>query len=688
MRYFLKRMLAILLVAVMAASMLGLDSSAANQNSRTAESADTASDESGTSSDTETEAADGITRVEWLQELITLFELSVDEDNYPEHGFSDVDSTSEYYDIVYTAAEYGFLPVEAGQAVYPEKAATRQFVAQTLNFGLGIQNDTEEYTFSDSEDCSDPDSAQVAVDRGWFKLDSGNFLPEQAVVSEEVTVILEDAKAILQEAEVDENYNSEYKFADWVVVFPEDEEVTIDENDVVTITNSDVSLSEGDTFVVWPAEIPAFYVADSITTSGNIQTITTSEANVDEALLDVDASGSIDVDLEEFEGADGFDVEYIETEAQARSAIQTYGISVKNGSVIATKNFTVGKGLKVGFTCNLSNLKLNHKESGKSSYYISVSGNYTVTSSVTLDMIEAANGSSSITIGTVPVAGVGKVTISLDLALNGEIAYTYEGKFEVGMQKLSSGGVSFKKNFKKTSFYSDIEAQATVAVKVSFGVDVYFANGNIYATTGLDSKFLSHEYNDGESPNKCSSLSAWWFTKIGYSAQIGIGRFAKSYSDSMYIYDAENSPVQLYFHWEDGVRVYSCARGEYGYFTPFNSRYGGSSYGGGTSSGTGSDGSVFVLYTYTLDEDNNATITGYNGNAKVLMIPETIDGYTVTAIGESTFKNNTSLIYVSIPDTVTSIKSYAFSNCTNLNEVHLSSALKTMGTQAFSYCTS
>ena len=82
-------------------------------------------------------------------------------------------------------------------------------------------------------------------------------------------------------------------------------------------------------------------------------------------------------------------------------------------------------------------------------------------------------------------------------------------------------------------------------------------------------------------------------------------------------------------------------------------------------------------FKYTLEvysESYRLTITGTtNTNAKTLDIPNKIDGYDVTIIGENAFKGMTNLQKVVFPDTIESVKDYAFSGCTNLKEVKLNS---------------
>ena len=91
-------------------------------------------------------------------------------------------------------------------------------------------------------------------------------------------------------------------------------------------------------------------------------------------------------------------------------------------------------------------------------------------------------------------------------------------------------------------------------------------------------------------------------------------------------------------------------------------------------------------YEYELNDKNQATITSYHGDASVLVIPSTMDGYDVIAIGESVFKEHSELTSVTIPDTVKEIHYEAFASCSNLSEVILSKSLVALDGDAFSDC--
>ena len=82
----------------------------------------------------------------------------------------------------------------------------------------------------------------------------------------------------------------------------------------------------------------------------------------------------------------------------------------------------------------------------------------------------------------------------------------------------------------------------------------------------------------------------------------------------------------------------------------------------------------------------NSTITKYNGTGGDVVIPSEINGVTITAIGASAFKGNTTITSVVIPDTITEIGNSAFKGCTALSSVKLPSRLSKTGSSVFREC--
>ena len=93
-------------------------------------------------------------------------------------------------------------------------------------------------------------------------------------------------------------------------------------------------------------------------------------------------------------------------------------------------------------------------------------------------------------------------------------------------------------------------------------------------------------------------------------------------------------------------------------------------------------------YEYALLDDGTIEITKYNGIADHLAIPATLDGKTVTAIGDYAFARCSSLTFVSIPDSITSIGDSAFYWCSSLTSVSIPDSVTSIGDYAFYGCTS
>ena len=90
-------------------------------------------------------------------------------------------------------------------------------------------------------------------------------------------------------------------------------------------------------------------------------------------------------------------------------------------------------------------------------------------------------------------------------------------------------------------------------------------------------------------------------------------------------------------------------------------------------------------FSYRLiNEGNQIEITKYNGSNAIVEIPDTIDGKTVSSIGDSAFKNSAFLTNIVIPENVTSIGNNAFDGCTGITEVTVNSKkLESIGNYAF-----
>ena len=630
-------------------------------------------------------SGDEISRIDWVQELVTLFDLTVDEDNYPDNYYSDISTDDSFYRDVMVACEFGMIDLEAGEEFRPEDAVTREFAAQTMNTMLGFVPETDSYTYQDTADVTYKEAAQIAIDRGWVTVAAGKFLPEQSLTTEEHDAMIADAKKVLADAQIETGKENTCTFASGVVVVPKGTAVSIDVDGIVMIENCPVTIKQGTTFAVYVNDIVMAYKAESVRTEGTTTYITTSDAD-DGAVLNVDQQGELDVDMTEFIPAD--EETYVVNGVTVTEGM-TRGISYKNNTLRADKTISVSDDVTATVSVVISNMKVNYSLNNND-YYFSVSGDMEYSCNVKGDAFKDINH--TLTLGAVPLGGVGMLTLAMEYNLSGEATLTVEKEFEAGFAY--SDGFRIVGNSHKKGFSFSAEADLTTGIVLSAKATLGIVSGDIYAKTGARMNIKYVRYSSG-TPTYCASQAAYLYASVGASAKIGVGIASKTFSKSIEIWGKNNSPVRVYYHIEDGVLRTSCTRGKEfaaqggwtSYWTSSGSRYfNPAGVGSYFDAGAGAGGAIVPIYTYTLDDANRATITGYSGNATALYIPGEIDGHEVVAIGDSAFEDRTDLRTVMIPDSVTEIGSCAFNNCTNLSNVTLSQNLKYMEGRAFGSC--
>ncbi len=628
-------------------------------------------------------SGDEISRIAWVQELVTLFDLTVEEDNYPDNYYSDISEDDSFYRDVMVACEYGMIDLEAGEEFRPEDAVTREFAAQTMNEMLGFVPETDSYTYQDAVDVTYKEAAQIAIDRGWVTVSDGKFLPEQPLTTEEHDAMIADAKQVLADAQIETGKENSCTFASGVVIVPEGTAVSIDVDGTVMIENCPVTITPGTTFAVYVNDIAMAYKAESVRTEGTTTYITTSDAE-DGAVLNVDQQGELDIDLREFVPAD--EETYVVNNVAVTES-KTRGISYNGNTLRADKTISVSDDVTATVNVVISNMKVNYRLKNND-YYFTISGDMEYSCNVKGDAFQDINH--TLTLGVVPLGGIGMLTLAMEYNLSGEATLTVEKEFESGFAY--SDGFRVVGNSRKKGFSFSAEADLTTGVVLSAQATLGIVSGDINAKAGARMNLKYVKYSSG-TPSYCVSQAAYLYASVGASAKIGVGILSKRYSKSIEIWGKDNSPVRVYYHIEDGVLRTSCTRGKEfiaqggwtSYCTSPSSRYFNPA-GVGSYVDAGAGDAIVPIYTYTLDDANRATITGYSGSATALYIPGKIDGHEVVAIGRGAFKNRTDLKTVMIPDSVEKIEFDAFYNCTDLQNIDLSKNLTTIGYNAFGNC--
>ena len=650
-----------------------------------------------------------VSRVEWLHELTEIFDMTVEEENYPDNYYSDIDASSKYYYDVMLATEFGMVEVETGEQFRPDDPATREFAAHTLNFGLGYVLEEENYTFSEASDVTYGDDIQIAINQGWFTLTNGAFLPDQAITTAEMAALLQVASAAVAETEICPE-ESEYVLKESVVVIPTSVEKEMVSETELAFYDLSVSLEEGDMFAILDGGFPYVKKAETVTTSGRKTTVTVADVELDEAFESLNIQDTIGADLGEIEAVssevqmsyvvggtakknftDGVEYDTVEEtkgmEISAVNARVTYAIPES-----VQKEFNLAQGVKAVITATISDVYVDHK-STMNSVQAQASATVTFTCNVSMDVLEAIGVSKSIELVKVPVAWGIYITLSLELSLKGEVTVALAEYVSAGFS-FSNGSFRLLNNFYKKSFTVTAKAQASAGFKLSAVLDLVAFKASLYAKAGVSATAEVVVHGEG-SPTRCTQVYAHLYAAIGASVKLNLLVYKNSWGKELTIFNQWNSPVRVAFHFEDGVPVYPCTRDSsssatsqsgsslYKYYTPITSPYGYS----GANTGLGANGESYTIFSYTEGEDG-ITLTKYNGNVSALNIPSTLDGHTVVGLGDYLFRGNQSLRMVVVPDTVKTIGNYVFQDCTNLQSVILPDGLESLGYYAFEDCSS
>ncbi len=559
-----------------------------------------------------------ITRAEWIHALAVGFEMSVEDESTMEYYFTDLDDC-EYAFEIELAANFGVFDV-LGDEFNPDEYVTRDFAAHTMVFCLGIPSDVTT-TYSDVDAVYYDKDAQVALTQGWFTAIDGEFRPSMYVKPVEAELAYADMTEMVELSKIDENYEDTLVADSSVIEISDTEDITLS-GDTVTIAGSSVALAEGDVFQVIVDDIIIVRKAVTIVTDEALGTMTvTTEACEEDMIESVDAEGLAYVDYENITPlSDDIEVEVLEEEETVTAnyfALSEITTNMKN-KTIKLKDVTLkGKvplgGVTLSLEGKLSNIKVPYKLDMSllkvKSFYMGFEADASVTATMSAEA--SAKTTKSVPIATVPVVGCGiinaNVVVSVDVSISGAITLSYKCNVG-GTVQYKNGKWGITKNFKSKGFTLETEVEEKLGIKAAITVTLGSKTiGEIYASVGQDGRMYAIDRSDGST---CFDFKAHLYAEVGAKLDLGFGiKFKKSYQ----VINANNSPLWIELHVENGSRVPECTYGKtikkasgsngggksggYTKGTGYSSGY--SSSGSGSGSGSVSHGTSWISKYYS-----------------------------------------------------------------------------------------
>ena len=464
-------------------------------------------------------ASGDVSRIQWLKLLTGAFNMSVEEKNYPDNYYADISSDYENYYTVMLATEFGLVDVEAGDNFRPDDAATREFVAHTMNVCMGYQLEEENYTFSESKSVTYPQDIQIAINKGYFVLESGKFNPDKAVTTAEADAMINAAKAAYAETQIDESHENTYKFKSEVIVLPDDVNAALTDENEITITDCATKLKKGDMFAIVKNGFPMVKKVSAVSVSGNVQIVTTEEVDTSDAFESIDIQGTINGDLTQAQTiSDDVELSYIvggtqENNYEDGTAYQSLDdVRGKNvNAVVVTqeyaipenvrKSYDLAKGMKAEFTATISNVGADYGYD-KGSAFFRMDADVTFTCNVSVDVLNAMGVAPKIELVKVPVAYIGYAKATLDLTAKGSVTFSLVEHVSMGISYGKSGFRTIS-DFQKKSFTIQAKAEVGAGVTMAIGFDAVVLKGDLSCSVGGKAVTTSDTYSDGKTPTTC-----------------------------------------------------------------------------------------------------------------------------------------------------------------------------------------
>lgn len=490
--------------------------------------------------------------------------------------YSDVSSGNAYYQQIQACSEWGVI-TEQG-TFEPGGEATWEYALQTAVRAVGIERITGA-GLSVSEDTLVDFFGSNIANIGSVDLDS-------AITGEDAVMVLEYARNYMYGLAPVERY--EYTYNEGVYeAGPED--LAFRGDGVTAVVNNGASYKTGDVIYLVPTDVSTASAIKVTGVSGN--EITYMGAEMEDVYSELQISGSYEGTIISVESADvdltqasltrpgngmlycgGANQQYAMSSlahAGNRQEVVKTGASINGNSA----HFDLALGSKGEFSIDISSIKVN-ADIDYGVFKGLKKAEATITFNDKIVVKAEEHLSKSIPLGNVTVnLGSTPCNVQFSLVLNigfdGEVSLTYTSSVVGYIGYKKDAGLSHSVDNNNPSL--DFHAEATVTVEPTLKVDLRIFGGkiidpksiaNLKVTTGVVAVAKVDVDMLGDQP---ACIDIYLYVPLRWAVNEDgciMTNISSKLKHSATVWDSSNSKITKRFHWEDGVDVGECTRGE------------------------------------------------------------------------------------------------------------------------------
>lgn len=529
-----------------------------------------------------------VTRAEWVSALLKQADIKTGK--ISKYHFSDTKKNAKG-EVIETAYARGILPVKKkSKKFYPNKAATREFMAVTAVRALGFQADK-----GTSPKCKDkktlnyPSEDKVALNQKILSLKKKKFLPNKAITKSEKKNALRVVKKIRNTGKVDSKHKNVIKYQKNVdnISASTQTNYTVKEQGnqlVVSVSKNEYTQNlQTGKVVIFPKENGTqnqiALKIKNITDIGNGRVEITGETpDIAEVYQKIDLQKKKQVDMSAFVPND--------------DVVASVG-NLSNGLKGATAQVTTSVGN--GKTLELKEIKLGDAGTFSGSVQLPAPK---VTAIVDADFSNPLN----------PLYREISVSLSEDVVAKAELKFSSKGR---GSGKIYLGHVSA---YLGEGFYADVvfylnisvDGKATIQYTLSNTLTASYINGDFRMNASCNGswdgtqaevngqllgepqvnlRFLGCWFDDklygaidiigmqadagaklkatatvhDTKPKLCTNLDLYGYASVGVNTDFGIGKWLKNHTKltltKVILDDNAANPLRRTWHYEDGKRA-------------------------------------------------------------------------------------------------------------------------------------